>query len=141
MTRAEYINEAVKLCVGKAEETGICFIEPLWEDIAAAELGDRPDDLSREQLFEILDLVAKKANAYADHTRFVMDWIYDLVAGNIDPALTQEENELMKNVMEYMKLNDKLKDKEKELNEKEEAVEKKTDLAKMFPGRRFDKGL
>ena len=53
--------------------------------------------------------------------------------------MLQEETEYIKNVMEYMKLNDQLKDREQKLDEREGALDGKEEVEQMFPQMDFGK--
>lgn len=60
--------------------------------------------------------------------------------------MIQEENELMKNMMDYMKLNHELQGKEQALQEreadlehKEEVLDKKDNILQLVPGMNFSK--
>ena len=50
-----------------------------------------------------------------------------------------EENELMKNMMDYMKLNHELKEREAEVERKEEIHEQKSNIVELMPGINFSK--
>lgn len=142
MTREAFLNKAVELCIGCAEETGVYFIEPMWKDILIAEgCQEDLDNPDNKDVFMVLDLAVKKANARTDRTKYVMDWLYDLLTTTIEPAALQEENELVKNVIDYMKLNNELKNKEKELNLEEKKLDDRRNVSKLMPGMNFKKRI
>ena len=88
---------------------------------------------------EVLKLEVERRNRVTDKGRFVMDWLFDVLTASIDPTMITEENELMKNMMEYMKLNHELKEREAEVERKEEIQEKKSNIIEMMPGMNFSK--
>lgn len=142
MTRETFLNNAIDLCVGLAEETGVYFVEPLWQDILISE-GFEEQLFAPENadILHILELAAKKLNAKTDRTKQVMDWLYDLITTTVDPAVMQEETELVKNVIEYMKTNDTLKEKERAIAAEEKRVEDKKDVSYLKPGMSFKRRI
>lgn len=88
----------------------------------------------------------ERRNKITDKTRFVIDWVFDVISSTIEPTMIQEENELMKNMMDYMKLNHELRGKEQALQEreanldhKEEVLDKKDNILQLVPGMNFSK--
>lgn len=142
MTREAFLNKAVEVCIGCTEETGVYFIEPMWRDILIAEgCQEDLDNPDNKDVFMVLDLAVKKANAKTDRTKYVMDWLYDLLTTTIEPVALQEEDELVKNMIDYMKLNDELKNKEKKLNLEEKKLDDRRNVSKLMPGMNFKKRI
>ena len=57
----------------------------------------------------------------------VAEWLYSTVANTVDPALTQEENDLLKNVTEYLQAKNGKKTSSKKRNKEEtEVIEEKS---------------
>lgn len=88
----------------------------------------------------------ERRNHITDKARFVIDWVFEIISSTIEPAMVQEENELMKNMMEYMKLNSELKSKEQalqdraaDLDHKEEVQETRGTVLQLVPGMNFSK--
>lgn len=88
----------------------------------------------------------ERRNKITDKTRFVIDWVFEVISSTIEPTMIQEENELMKNMMDYMKLNHELRGKEQALQEreanldhKEEVLDKKDNILQLVPGMNFSK--
>ena len=130
MSYFETVDKAIDLTVVTDDITGLTYLEPMYKEIL------RQNDVSLEdedELYELLMLEVDNRNAKADRMNPVVDYIYALLTEAIDPAMQSAENDLMKNMLEYMKMNDKLKDKEKELNEREEAVEVKENIGNVLP--------
>lgn len=113
--------------------SGVWFLEPDWrgllEDaqLSLENVSDRKIDM--DILKEMLELRVKKLNARTDKTKIVMEWLADIITTKIDPGMVTEENEFMKNMIEYLKTNGELVDKQKELAERENLLEKKEDVA------------
>jgi hypothetical protein len=139
MTREEFLSKAAGICIGKSEVSELFFVEPLWETYVKTELGDYPEDLTHEETLEILELTVKKLNAMSDRSHVLINWLYDVLTAKVEPAMVEEENELMKNIVEYMKLNRNLEEREKALNEQEKIVSEKKNISKLIAGMRFSK--
>lgn len=139
MTREEFLSEAARICIGKSEASELFFVEPLWATYVKTELGDYPEDLTHEETLEILELTVKKLNAMSDRSHVFVNWLYDVLTTKVEPAMVEEENELMKNIVEYMKLNRNLEEREKALNEQEKIASEKKNISKLIAGMRFSK--
>jgi len=139
MTREEFLTEAARVCIGKSEASELFFVEPLWETYVKAEIGDYPEDLTHEETLEILELTVKKLNATADRSHVLINWLYDTLTTKVEPAMLEEENELVKNMVEYMKLNKSVEEREKKLKEQEKIVSEKKNIAKLIGGMKFSR--
>ena len=124
MSYFDIANEAIELVVVTDAETGASYLEPCYRailDEANIHLPGRKTygDKKDQELYEIVQLEVEKRNAKTDFMRPVFDWVFGVLTNGVEPALEQEENELMKNMLEYMKVNNE----KKELEAKEEAKE------------------
>lgn len=126
----DIVNQAIEATVITDEEMGTSYLEPRYRSV----LSDNnihlpgyalPGDAKDQELWEILKLEVEKRNAKSNVFHALAEWIYQILVQTVDPALVTEENELMQNLVEYMKLNQEMKDKEKQLNEREEKIEAK----------------
>ena len=86
-----------------------------------------------------MKLEVERRNKLSDKSRFVIDWIFEIISSTIEPTMLQEENELMKNMMDYMKLNHELQDREADLDHKEEVQETRGNVLQLVPGMNFSK--
>jgi len=136
MDKMTMYNKAVTLCVHQDDASGRAFVEPLWREILESE-GIRVNTKDEPRMLEVLTLAAKKLDAQNDRTQMVMGWLGDIITTQIEPAVLEEETEYIKNLMEYMRLNNQLKEKEKALDEKEEALESREEIKEMFPQMEF----
>lgn len=134
--KIEMYTKAITLCVNAEDDEHRAYVEPLWREILESE-GIRVNIEDEPRMLETLTLAARKWDAQHDRTPAVMKWLGELIAANVEPAMLQEETEYIKNVMEYMKLNDELKDKEKALDEREGALDGKEEVEQMFPQMEF----
>lgn len=143
MLYSEYFAKAYKVAISEIERTGIVFQEPhyrMWlteEKQTPDQVTDFP--ITWEDVREILELEVKKTNALHDNTRAVVDWLYLAINEVIQPTMTEQENELLKNVTEYMKLNASLNDREKNIEKKEKVLEDKSNIVQLTPGMNFSK--
>ena len=132
MIREEFLHKAIGVCLSVDEQSGVAYVEPLWRDILVAEdLAKENPGVSDAEILEVLQLAANKHNVTVDHSKMVMDWLYEMLTNNIEPAILDQENDLVKNVLEYMKANESQK----------EQTDSKQKLSKMLPGMSFAKGI
>lgn len=140
MTYMEAVNKAIETVVSTDDKSGITYLEPLYrwtlrnEGLVMDTENEETKDLPTEfEMSEILHLYVEKQNAINNKTNAVIEWLYDVITQTVDPAITAEDNELMKNMIEYMQLNESLKEKESRLNEQEKAVDGKERFGSKVP--------
>jgi len=126
MTYFEACNKAVELTVVTDELTAVSYLQPFYRVLLRDNDVHLPgyDPVANDndpELWEIVYLEVAKRNAMLNHVEPVAEWVYSAIAGVIDPAMTQEENELVKNVLEYMKTKEKKKSRGRK--KKEEQIE------------------
>ena len=101
----DFVKKASKLTVIKATN-GEYYLDPLWFITLKEHKLDTEDisnfDVSMDSLFEILKLEVVKQNTIHSKQKMVTDWLYDLATAQIDPAITQEENEFIKQATNFM---------------------------------------
>lgn len=129
----DYVIKAIEATVITDENSRVAYLDPNYKWILEAEdLSDTSEisdfRMSIDDVYEMLKLEVKRRNAQFDHSRNVAEWIDAVINNAIDPMLTDTDNELMKNIIEYMKYNDKLNDKAIELTKKAETLEKKSEI-------------
>lgn len=112
----EFMQKAVSLAVVEADN-GKYYLEPAFRVILDSE-GLNPADVVDYEIGwggvkEYLELYVKKMNAVSDKTPTVVDWFYETITMQLEPAITEEENEVVKNLIEYMKLKNEAKDERK----------------------------
>lgn len=144
MLYTEFMKKAEEFILSYDEDSGLTYLEPDYVVILRGlkmnpeeDISDYP--LSWAGLEDRMKLEVEKLNKLDDRTKYVVDWLYSVLTAAIEPAMLQEENELMKNMMDYMNLNVSLKEKEKNLAQKEEALDQKQNVVKMMPGINFSK--
>lgn len=144
MMYAEYVKNAMDLTiVDDYEGSGISYLSPDYRAILID--SDMEPFVVEDYIMswptvkEILKLEVERRNSVTNKSRFVIDWLFQIITSTVDPAMIAEENDLMKNIAEYMKLNHELKEKERELDKREEVQEKKDNLMELMPGMNFSK--
>lgn len=144
MLYTEFMKKAEEFILSYDEDSGLTYLEPDYVAILRGLKMNPEEDISDYPLswagFEDrMKLEVERRNKLDDRTKYVVDWLYSVLTAAIEPAMLQEENELMKNMMDYMNLNVALKEKEKNLAQKEEALDQKQNVVKMMPGINFSK--
>ena len=102
MSYFDVVNDAIDLCVVTDEDTGMSYLEPRYRAVLRETNIHLPGDAPDEELYEILQLEVQKRNAQINHIHAFVNFLIGLMGETVDPALMQEENELLKNVTEYM---------------------------------------
>lgn len=103
----EYMEKISGLVINQLNN-GLYYLEPAWRIILDGE-GLQPYKvknvkLSWEMAKEWLDLNIQKLNAEQDKMPKVIDWLHQVITAQIEPAMLEEETELVKNLTEYMRL-------------------------------------
>lgn len=144
MIYVDFMKKAEEFVLSYDEDSGLTFLEPDYYAILLGLKMDPEKDISDipltwAQFEKRMKLEVERRNKLDDRSKYVIDWLYSVLTSAIEPAMMQQESELMKNIMDYMNLNAELKEKEKSLNQKEEALDKKQNIVKMMPGINFSK--
>ena len=144
MLYSQFMHEVMKLViVDDDESSGYSYQGPHYR-VLMTDAGLLPENVTDHSIdwayvAEVLKLEVERRNKVTDKSRFVADWLFDVITATIDPAMITEENELMKNMMDYMKLNHELHEREAEIERKEEIQEKKNNIVELMPGINFSK--
>lgn len=134
------MNTIIDTCISEDENTHVSYIEPAYPNLLSTigyTIIDSSEDiyfesskiLLRHELAEFLDLCVKKKNASTSKVGYIMSWIYDIMKPTIDANITDTENELMKNMIEYMKLTKEQKSEENKI----ESITKGMNFSKATP--------
>ena len=138
MSYHDVVNKAIELTVIQDEETAVSYLEPRYREVLRENDlylpgHEQTGDFYDQELWEILKLEVEKQNAKHNVAHALAEWAYQILTQTIDPALVGEENELMQNIIEYMQLNQEVKEKKKELDEREAQVDMKAKAAQTAP--------
>ena len=115
MLYTQFINEAIDLTIEKADN-GLFYLEPLWRNILADnmlyfnEVSDY--QVEPDVVEDVLQLEVEKRNTINSKKPDVINWLYDLITAQVEPAMLQEETEYIKQVTEFMKANHESKEQE-----------------------------
>jgi hypothetical protein len=132
MMKEGFLNKVIGICLSINEQSGVAYVEPLWREIIVAEdLEKENPGVSDAEILEVLQLAATKHNVTVDRSKMVINWLYEMLTNTIDPAMLDQENDLMKNMLEYMKANER----------RDEQMDSKQKVSKMLPGMSFAKGI
>ena len=100
----------------KQLENGSWYLDPEWKDIICREIEKDLDNVEENYLTDwwdienCLELEVQKRNLHDDKKKAVIDWMYELITAQVEPAVLNEETEFIKNRVEYMKVSSELKD-------------------------------
>ena len=108
MLYMDFISKAKELTI-EQHENGMWYLLPEWKyilyanDMAILKFRDfRPDWYTVE---DNLKLEVEKRNAGANQTNAVMKWVDDVVNNKVEPAMLEDENDLVANALAFAQLN------------------------------------
>lgn len=116
MLFTEFFKSACDIVIGQGERSGTYYLEPDYKellrinDLSVKKISDRK--ISEKDLKEMLDLQVTKMNARQNKTQAVMEWLYAIIDTKLDPEMVEQENQLMENMLKYMKAKDGVDDEE-----------------------------
>ena len=109
MLYSKFIYHAKEKAIQQLDN-GEWYLEPEWRDILAREVLDDLEKLEDAYVYDwwdienILELEVKKRNSGDEKKKAVINWLYDLIVANVEPAVMAEETEFIKNMTEYLKV-------------------------------------
>lgn len=144
MLYQEYIDKVKELALVTDERNGVTYVRPDYEYLIASsdlKLEDVTDfeDVSKSVVYRQLLLERDMRNAQNDNTPVVMQWIYDVISNVIEPAIVEEQNKLIKDMLEYRKERNAIDNRTKELDQKERELEEKNKVVPFTFGMNFSK--
>lgn len=110
MFYSKFIDEAKKKTINQLEN-GVWYLEPEWKDIICREIESDLDNVEDNYLTDwwdienVLRLETDRRNAADSKKNDVINWLYDVITAQVEPAMMQEEADYIKNVIEFMKAN------------------------------------
>ena len=110
MLYSKFIYHAKEMTIQQLEN-GTWYLKPEWKDIICREIEKDLNNVEDSYLTDwwdienVLRLEVEKRNAQDNKKKYVIDWLYDVITTTIEPAMLQEENDYIKNVIEFMKVN------------------------------------
>lgn len=144
MLYSEYMDKVKDIALLTNENTGLTYIRPDYEYILDGEefsLDDVTDfeNVSKLVVHNQLLLERDMRNAQTDKTAIVMQWLYDVITTVVEPAIVDEQNQLIKDMLEYRKERNAIDERTKKLDEKQQALEEKSKIMPMNFGMDFSK--
>lgn len=108
MLRSEFMIKAKELTITQADND-LFYLEPSWRAILCdnkLSVYDISDyTLTLEEVSEELRLEVEKRNIIKDNKTYVINWLYDLITTQVEPAILAEETDYIKQVTEFMRQN------------------------------------
>ena len=144
MLYSEYMDKVKSIALLTNENTGLTYIRPDYEYmLAAMELTldgvtDYPN-ATTDMVYRQLLLERDMRNAQTDKTPVVMQWLHDVISTVVEPAIIEEQNKLIKDMLEYHKERNAIDNRTKELDQKQQALEEKSKVLPMNFGIDFSK--
>lgn len=144
MLYIDYMNKVKEIALITDEDSGITYIKPDYEyalTVAGLDLDDVEDfeNVNRTIVYRQLLLERDMLNARNDKTPYVVQWIYDVIHSVIDPALVEEQDKLMRDMIEYRKEKNAIDSRSQELDQKQQELEAKNKLMPFNIGLDFRK--
>lgn len=107
----DVVNQAIDLTVITDEDTGVSYLEPRYRRVLQDNDLHLPGnglygDLKDQELWEILKLEVEKRNAQHNVVHALAEWAYAVLSETVNPALAQQEDELMRHILDYMQANE-----------------------------------
>ena len=110
MLYSTFIQQAKELVIQQADNE-MWYLEPEWVDILhrnrLGDLEELDDSYITDWLDveDILKLEVEKRNLMQDKKKVVIDWLYEVITANVEPAMLAEETDYIKAVTEFMRTN------------------------------------
>lgn len=144
MLYSEYMDEVKKIALLTDENTGLTYIRPDYEYVLSVNELKLEDvtDFKKATEFTVhrqLLLERDMRNAQRDKTNAVMQWMYDIISTVIEPAIVEEQNKLIKDMLEYRKERNAMDDRAKKLDAQQQVLEEKSKIIPMNFGLNFSK--
>lgn len=144
MLYSEYMDEVKKIALLTDENTGLTYIRPDYEYVLSVNELKLEDvtDFKKATEFTVhrqLLLERDMRNAQHDKTNAVMQWMYDIISTVIEPAIVEEQNKLIKDMLEYRKERNAMDDRAKKLDAQQQVLEEKSKIIPMNFGLNFSK--
>ena len=144
MLYSEYMDKVKEIALLTNENTGLTYIRPDYEymlDAGELKLEDVSDfkAAAKETVYRQLLLERDMRNAQQDKTPVVMQWLYDVISAVVEPAIIEEQNKLIQDMLAYRKERNAIDERTKKLDKKQQALEEKSKILPMNFGMDFSK--
>lgn len=144
MLYSEYMNKVKEIALLTNENNGLTYIRPDYEYILAAselKLEDISDyeGVTKDSVYKQLLLERDMRNTQKDKMPLIAQWLYDVISTVVEPAIVEEQNQLIKDMLEYRKEKNAIDTRTQELNKKEQMLEEQSKILPMNFGMNFSK--
>lgn len=144
MLYSEYMDKVKEIALITDEDNGLTYIKPDYEYIlshAGFKLDDVSDfqNVNMDTVYRQLILERDMRNSNSNKMPIVTQWICDVINTVIEPAIVEEQNKLIQDMLEYRKERNAIDDRTKKLDLKEQELEKKNKIIPMNIGMNFSK--
>lgn len=144
MLYSEYMDKVKEIALLTNENTGLAYIRPDYEyilDVGELKIEDVSDfkAADKETVYRQLLLERDMRNAQQNKTPVVMQWLYDVISTVVEPAIIEEQNKLVQDMLAYRKERNAIDERTKKLDEKQQALEEKSKILPMNFGMDFSK--
>ena len=140
----EFMDRVKEIALITNERNHLTYIRPDYEYILAAsevKLSDVSDfeGATMETVHRQLELERDMRNAQNDNAPVIMQWLSDIITTIIEPAVVEEQNKLIKDMIEYRKERNAIDDRTKELDLQQKTLEEKSKIMPLNFGLNFSK--
>ena len=140
----EYMDKVKELALVTNEKNGLTYIRPDYEyllETSGLSLDDVTDfkKASGTVVYRQLLLERDMRNAQNNISPVVMQWLYDVISTVVEPAIVEQQNQLIKDMLAYQKEKNAIDTRTLELDKKEQMLEEQSKILPMNFGMNFSK--
>lgn len=140
----EYMDKVKELALVTSEKNGLTYIRPDYEyllETSGLSLDDVTDfeKASGTVVYRQLLLERDMRNAQNNISPVVMQWLYDVISTVVEPAIVEQQNQLIKDMLAYQKEKNAIDERTKALDMQQQALEEKSKIIPMNFGMNFAK--
>lgn len=145
MTYNEYMNIILPGCVDYDQESYTYYVNPDYMYILKQSELDPSVvdgyDLTWDELHRVISLEKDRMNAGKNMLNRLANDIVGLIGKSVDPVTAQQQNELFKNIVDYMKANNagEADTKEGSASSGITRTDNSEKISNLFPGMTFEK--
>ena len=106
MLYSDFILKATEITIDQADN-GLFYLEPMWKsylidnNLNVSNISDI--ETSWNDVQDVLKLEVEKRNSINTLKPYILNWIHDIITATVEPMVLEEENDYIKNLIEYMK--------------------------------------
>lgn len=104
MIDSVYFLNAKDLTIVQADN-GLWYLEPEWKQIILDNGMVLQKGYKWADIEDVLKLEVEKRNTIDSKKPVIIDWLFNIITTQIEPAMLSEETDYIKQVIEFMKTN------------------------------------